>query len=67
MPASPQRPSLSADLALASLRIAIVFVLPVLLIRERWRHHDDSQQPVSRPASGGGDTMLQRFLRLVLR
>lgn len=33
--------SKTADLALISLRLALVAVLSILLIRERWRHQDN--------------------------
>ena len=55
--------SKSADLALISLRLAIVVVLSVLVLRERWRHRDDLQRRASRPTSEAGDSILQRFRR----
>ena len=55
--------SKTADVALISLRLALVAVLSILVVRERWRHRDDRQQPPTRPKSDAGDTILQRFRR----
>ena len=54
--------SKTADLALISVRLAIVIILSILLIRERWRHRDDMRQR-SENGSGANDSMLQRFRR----
>ena len=54
--------SKTADLALISVRLAIVIILSILLIRERWRHRDDVRQR-SENGSGANDSMLQRFRR----
>ena len=51
-----------ADLALIFLRLAIVFVLSVLVVRERWRHRS-GQQPKTHSGSDMDDTILQRFRR----
>ena len=55
--------SKTADLALISLRLALVAVLSILVVRERWRHRDDPQQQDRHPSSDTGDTILQRFRR----
>jgi len=55
--------SKTADLALISLRLALVAVLSILVVRERWRHRDDQQQRESHPSSDAGDTILRRFRR----
>ena len=52
--------SKTADLALISLRLALVAVLSILVVRERWRHRDDSQER-AHPRSDAGDSILQRF------
>jgi hypothetical protein len=52
----------SADLALISVRLAIVVILSTLLVRERWRHRDDVRQR-GKGGSDANDTMLQRFRR----
>ncbi len=54
--------SKTADLALISVRLAIVIILSILLVRERWRHRDDVRQR-SENGSGANDSMLQRFRR----
>ena len=51
--------SKTADLALISLRLALLVVLSILVVRERWRHRDDRLHP----KSDAGDTILQRFRR----
>ena len=55
--------SKTADLALISLRLALVAVLSILVVRERWRYRDDRQQSASHPKSDAGDSILQRFRR----
>ncbi len=55
--------SKTADLALIFLRLAIVVVLSILVVRERWRYRDDRPQPDTRSRSDAGDTILQRFRR----
>jgi len=55
--------SKTADLALISLRLALLAVLSILVVRERWRHRDDRQQSANHPNSDAGDTILQRFRR----
>jgi hypothetical protein len=55
--------SKTADLALISLRLVLVVVLSILVVRERWRHRDDREQPPAHPKSDAGDTILQRFRR----
>jgi nitrogen fixation/metabolism regulation signal transduction histidine kinase len=55
--------SKTADLALISLSLAIVVVLSILVVRERWRHRDDQQQGDTRSRSDAGNTILQRFRR----
>jgi len=55
--------SKTADLALISLRLALVVVLSILVVRERWRHQDNRQQPPNHTKSDAGDTILQRFRR----
>ncbi len=55
--------SKTADLALITLRLVLVVVLSILVVRERWRHRDDRQQPPTDPKSDVGDTILQRFRR----
>ncbi len=54
--------SKTADLALISVRLAIVTILSILLVRERWRHRDDMRQQ-SENGSGANDSMLRRFRR----
>ena len=54
--------SKTADLALISLRLALVAVLSIMVVRERWRHRDDLRR-LSSPRSDAGDTILQRFRR----
>jgi len=61
--AATTRYSKTADLALISLRLALLAVLSIFVVRERWRYRDDRQQRVSQPKSDGGDTILQRFRR----
>jgi hypothetical protein len=51
-----------ADLALISLRLALVAVLSILVVHERWRHQDDSPGR-SHPGSDARGTILQRFRR----
>jgi len=55
--------SKTADLALISLRLALLAALSILVVRERWRHWDDPQQRNLHPSSDTGDTILQRFRR----
>lgn len=55
--------SKTADLALISLRLALVVVLSILVVRERWRDRDDRQWNATHPKSDAGDTLLQRFRR----
>jgi hypothetical protein len=57
------RYSRSADLVLISLRLAVVLVLSILVVRERWRHRDDPQRRDARSSLDAGDTILQRFRR----
>jgi hypothetical protein len=52
----------SADLALIPLRLAIVVVLSILVVRDRWRHRDDLR-PRGSPRPDADDTILQRFRR----
>jgi hypothetical protein len=54
--------SKTADVALISLRLTLVAVLSVLVVRERWRHQDDSQKR-AHPSSDATGTILQRFRR----
>ncbi|MGO9520136.1 MAG: hypothetical protein ACLPND_24130 [Candidatus Korobacteraceae bacterium] len=54
--------SKTSDLALISLRLALVLVLSILVVRERWRHRDDLRRR-SNSMSDTGDTILQRFRR----
>jgi hypothetical protein len=54
--------SKSADLALISVRLAIVVFLSILVVRERWRRRHDLQRRSS-PRSDAGDTILRRFRR----
>ena len=54
--------SKTADLALISLRLALVAVLSILVVRERWRHRD-AQRKDTHPSSDAGDTLLQRSRR----
>lgn len=54
--------SKTADFALISFRLALVAVLSILIVRERWRHQDGSQVG-ARPSSDVGDTILERFRR----
>jgi hypothetical protein len=54
--------SKTADLALISLRLALVLLLSILLVRERWRHWDYRQQQ-THPKTDTVDTILQRFRR----
>ena len=54
--------SKSADLALISLRLAIVVPLSILVVRERLRHRDGLGRR-SNPRPGTSDTILQRFRR----
>jgi hypothetical protein len=60
--AATTRYSKSADLAVISLRLAIVVVLSILVVRERWHHRDDLR-PRSSPRPDAGHTILQRFRR----
>jgi hypothetical protein len=55
--------SKTADLALISLRLALLAVLSILVVRERWRHRDDQQQRETHSRPDAGDTILQRFRR----
>ncbi len=55
--------SKAADLALISLRLALVALLSILMVRERWRRRDDSQQSGIHSGSDSGDTLLRRFRR----
>jgi len=55
--------SKTADLALMSLRLALVAVLSILVVRERWKHQDDAQGSDPRPHPDGGDRFLQRLRR----
>ena len=54
--------SKTADLALISLRLALVLVLSILVVRERWRHRDDLRKRRN-SMPNAGDTILQRFRR----
>jgi len=54
--------SKTADLALISLRLALVAVLSILVVRERWRHAD-AQPKDAHPSSDAGDSILQRLRR----
>ena len=56
--------SKTADLALISLRLALLAVLSILVVRERWRYRDDPQQP-THPKPDIGDTILQRVRRWI--
>lgn len=55
--------SKTVDLALISLRFAIVVVLSILVVRERWRHCEDPRQQDTRSSSYAGETFLRRFRR----
>jgi len=54
--------SRTADLALISLRLALIAVLSILVVRERWRH-PDGQRKDTPPSSDRCDTLLQRCRR----
>ena len=45
--------SRTADLALICFRLAILAVLSVLIVRERWRHSESSQPPRTDSADDG--------------
>ena len=55
--------SKAADLALISLRLALVAVLSILVVRERYRLRDDERPRERHSRSDPGDTILQRFRR----
>jgi hypothetical protein len=57
--------SKTADLALISLRLGLVAVLSILVVRERWRYRNDSQERGTNPDSDAGDSILQRFRRWI--
>jgi len=61
--AATTRYSRTADFALVSLRLALVAVLSILVVRERWRHQDKQPHGEPHPKSDAGDTVLQRFRR----
>jgi len=51
--------SKTADLALITLRLALLAVLSILVVREQWHHRDGQRQC----GTDAGDTILQRFRR----
>jgi hypothetical protein len=55
--------SKTADFALISLRLALVVILSILVVHERWRYRDDAKRHDTRSGPDAGDTILSRFRR----
>ncbi len=53
--------SRAADLSMIAVRFSLVILLSVLVVREKWTHRDDADDPQNK--SGANDTILQRLRR----
>ena len=53
--------SRAADLSMIAVRFSLVILLSVLVVREKWTHRDDADDPQIK--SGANDTILQRLRR----
>ena len=52
-----------ANYLLISVRLALVAVLSILFVRERWKYRHDPQGTEGRVKTEAGDTVLRRFRR----
>jgi hypothetical protein len=52
-----------ANYLLISIRLALIGVLSVLFVRERWKYRHDPQGTENRVIQDAGDTILRRFRR----
>ena len=52
-----------ANYLLISIRLALIGVLSILLVRERWKYRHDPQGTENRVTPDAGDSVLRRFRR----
>ena len=53
--------SRTADALLITVRLTLLIVLSILVVRERWRHADDSHPRAASANADVGSTFLRRF------
>jgi hypothetical protein len=61
--AATTRYSRAADLTLICVRLALVVLMSVLVVRERWKHHNNPAGSGIHAESGAPPTLLQRMRR----
>jgi hypothetical protein len=55
--------SQTANYLLISIRLALIAVLSILFVRERWKYRHDPQGTQNRVTQDAGDTILRRWRR----
>jgi hypothetical protein len=61
--AATTRYSKSADLALITLRVALLVLLSTLVVREQWKHYRHPQARDKHAGMDAGDSVLRRIRR----
>jgi hypothetical protein len=52
-----------ANYVLISIRLALIAVLSILFVRERWKYRHHPESPENRVKPDAGDSVLRRFRR----